>query len=60
MSLNCEVCGSSAVYRHEEEFGITIDCQTCGHWTFEKYDWVDEKDLSDNLCLCKFCLEVIQ
>lgn len=55
--MNCTQCGSSRVYDHEEELGVTSDCQNCGHWTFKKYDWVDETRLGTDECQCDYCQE---
>ena len=54
MSVECEKCGGKA-YEHDGELGVTTDCQDCGHWSFEKYDWVDENDLSNDVCGCEYC-----
>lgn len=55
MAIKCEQCGNNQVYNHEEEFGVTTDCQSCGHWVFKKFDWVDEKQLSKDECNCRNC-----
>lgn len=54
MTIKCNQCGSNRVY-DEEEFGVTSDCQSCGHWTFKKFEWVQEKQLSSDECKCSYC-----
>ena len=56
--MNCPKCQSPNYYKHEEELGITNDCQSCGHWEFEKYDFVNENEIADNVCCCKHCQQV--